>query len=101
MTLLEAGYAARSAHDVGRILTGPPMAATPVEYLTPAVEDRAVQILTALAERGRHRAPSLPDVLIAAIAERSGLTILPVDEDFELIAEVTSQPLERLVMTDE
>jgi predicted nucleic acid-binding protein len=73
----------------------------PVEYLTPAIEDRAVQIKTALAGRGHHRAPSLPDILIAATADRSGLTVLHADEDFELIAEVTDQLLERLVMTDE
>jgi hypothetical protein len=101
VTVLEAGYSARSAQDLVRILAGPPLAAMPVEYVTPAIEDRALQILTALAERGHHRAPSLPDILIAAIAERSGLTILHVDEDFEVIAEVTNQPLERLVMRDE
>jgi hypothetical protein len=101
VTLMEAGYSARSVPDLVRILTGPPLAAMPVEYLTPAIEDRAIQILTALAERGQHRAPSLPDILIAATAERSGLTILHVDKDFELIAEVTNQPLERLVMGNE
>jgi predicted nucleic acid-binding protein len=101
VTLLEAGYSARSAQDLGRILTGPPLAAMPVAYLTPAIEDRALQILTALAERGHHRAPSLPDILIAATAERSGLTILHVDKDFELIAEVTDQPIERLILDTE
>lgn len=69
----------------------------PIEYLTPAVEDRAVQILTLLAQRGQHRAPSLPDILVAATAEWSGLTLLHVDKDFELIAAATQQPLERLV----
>lgn len=68
----------------------------PVEYLTPVIEDRAVDVLTLLAGRGHHRAPSLPDLLVAATAERSGLTVLHVDKDFELIAEVTHQPLERL-----
>ena len=98
VTLLEAGYSARSAADMRLILAGPPMSSMPVAYLTPAIEDRAVQILTSLAEREQHRAPALPDILIAATAERSGHTILHVDKDFELIAEVTHQPLERLVM---
>jgi hypothetical protein len=70
----------------------------PVEYMTPVIEDRAVDLLALLAERGQHRAPSLPDLLVAATAERTGLTVLHVDKDFDLIAEITHQPLERLVM---
>jgi predicted nucleic acid-binding protein len=66
----------------------------PIEYLTPAVEDRAVAVLTTLAERGQHRAPSIPDLLIAATAELAGLTVLHVDEYFEIIATVTGQPVE-------
>jgi predicted nucleic acid-binding protein len=38
----------------------------------------------------------VPDVLIAAIAERAGLIVLHQDKDFDLIAEVTGQPTERL-----
>jgi hypothetical protein len=45
-----------------------------VEYLTPAIEDRAVEVLTLLA----------------------GLTVLHCDKDFDLIAAVTGQPAERL-----
>jgi predicted nucleic acid-binding protein len=70
----------------------------PVEYLTPAIEDRAVEILTLLADRGRHRAPSVPDLIIAATAELAGLTVLHLDKDFEVIAEITGQPVERLTM---
>ena len=70
----------------------------PVEYLTPAIEDRAVAVQTALAERGRHRAPSVPDLLIAATAELVGLTVLHLDKEFELIAEITGQPAQRLTL---
>ncbi len=28
-------------------------------------------------DRGQHRAPSIPDLIIAATAERAGLTVLP------------------------
>jgi predicted nucleic acid-binding protein len=70
----------------------------PVEYLTPAIEDRAVEILTLLADRGQHRAPSIPDLIIAATAELAGLTVLHLDKDFEVIADVTGQPIERLSM---
>ena len=70
----------------------------PVEYLTPAIEDRAVDVLTLLADRGQHRAPSIPDLIIAATAELTGLTILHLDKDFEVIAQVTGQSVERLSM---
>jgi predicted nucleic acid-binding protein len=53
-----------------------------------------------LARTGRHRAPSVPDLLIAAIAELDGLTVLHVDKDFDLIAEVTGQPVEQLLVSD-
>jgi predicted nucleic acid-binding protein len=68
----------------------------PVEYLTPVIEDRALAVQLLLAERGQHRAPSIPDLIIAATAELTGLTVLHVDKDFDLISEVTSQPVERL-----
>ena len=72
------------------------MSSMPVEYLTPAIEDRAVEILALLADRGQHRAPSIPDLIIAATAELAGLTVLHLDKDFEVIADVTGQPVERL-----
>lgn len=68
----------------------------PVEYLTPKIENRAIELQFALAERGQHRAPAIPDLLIAATAELAGLTVLHLDKDFELIAELTGQPLQRL-----
>jgi hypothetical protein len=71
----------------------------PIEYATPAIENRAVEVLTLLADRGHHRAPSIPDLLIAATAELTGLTVLHLDKDFDLIAELTGQPTERLTMT--
>lgn len=70
----------------------------PVEYLTPTIEDRALEVQLLLADRGTHRAPSIPDLIIASCAERAGLTVLHLDKDFELIAEVTRQPVERLRM---
>jgi predicted nucleic acid-binding protein len=72
----------------------------PVEYLTPMIEDRAVQVQTSLADHGHHRAPSVPDLLIAATAELADLTVLHVDKDFDLIAEVTDQPVERLALPE-
>jgi predicted nucleic acid-binding protein len=38
----------------------------------------------------------MPDLLIAATAELIGLTVLHCDKDFDLIATLTGQPLERI-----
>jgi predicted nucleic acid-binding protein len=96
VTRLEVGYSARTATDHRLLLGAPPISSMPVEYLTPRIEDRALELQFALAERGLHRAPSVPDLLIAATAELAELTVLHVDKDFELVADVTGQPHERL-----
>jgi len=98
VTRLEAGYSARSGPELRAGFREPPLASMPVEYLTPAIEDRAVEILALLADRGQHRAPSVPDLIIAATAELAGLTVLHLDKDFEVIAEISGQPIERLSM---
>jgi predicted nucleic acid-binding protein len=99
VTRLEVGYSARSGAGLRAGLREPPLSVMPVEYLTPAIEDRAVEVLSLLADRGQHRAPSIPDLIIAAAAELAGLTVLHVDEDFEVIAAITGQPMERLVLS--
>jgi predicted nucleic acid-binding protein len=99
VTRLEVGYSARSGPDLRTGLQVPPLSAMPVEYQTRATEDRAVEVLALLADRGLHRAPSIPDLIIAATAELSGLTVLHLDKDFEIIASVTGQPLERLIVS--
>jgi predicted nucleic acid-binding protein len=96
VTRLEVGYSARSGPDLRTGFAQPPLSSMPVEYLTPAIEDRAVEVLTLLADRGQHRAPSVPDLIIAATAELADLTVLHLDKDFDVIAAVTGQPVERL-----
>lgn len=96
VTRLEVGFSARSVDDLWAGYRSPPLACMPVEYLTPAIEDRAVEVQVALAERGQHRAASIPDLLIAATAELAQLTVLHDDKDFELIADLTGQPIERV-----
>jgi predicted nucleic acid-binding protein len=56
VTRLEVGYSARSGPDLRTGLAQPPLSTMPVEYLTPPIEDRAVEVLTLLADRGQHRA---------------------------------------------
>lgn len=96
VTRLEVGYSARTAAELRSDLTRPPLALLPVEYLRPAIEDRAVEVQALLADRGQHRAPSIPDLIIAATAELTHLTVLHIDKDFDLIADITGQPVERL-----
>ncbi len=98
VTRLEVGYSARSGPDARSMFTRPPLSAMPVEYLTPAIEDRALEVQLLLAGQGRHRAPSIPDLLIAAAAEMAGLTVLHLDKDFDLIASITQQNVERLTL---
>ena len=53
------------------------------------------EVVALLARRGWHRVP-IPDVIIAATAEHHRATVIHVDKDFDLIAEVTDQPMLRL-----
>ncbi len=96
VTRLEIGYSARTASEHAHHLDLPPIASMPIAHLTPAMEDRAVEVQRLLAHRGQHRAPSIPDLLIAATAELTGRTVLHLDKDFDLIAALTLQPVERL-----
>lgn len=96
VTRLEIGHSARSASQARRAFQKPPLSSMPVEYLTPAIEDRALQVQLMLASKGQHCAPSIPDLLIAATAELAGLTVLHVNKDFDLISKFTGQGMERL-----
>lgn len=96
VTRLEIGYSAQSGDVARREFRESPLAAMPIEYLTPRIEDRALEVQMLLADRGQHRGPSIPDLIIAATAELSGLTILHVDKDFDTITAITGQPTVRL-----
>lgn len=96
VTRLEIGFSFRSGSQARLETAAPPLSLLPVEYLTPAMEDRAVEVQLLLADRGHHRGPSIPDLLIAATAEKAGLTVLAVDQDFDVIASITGQPVETL-----
>ena len=53
VTRLEVGYSARSAAQARAVFRPTPLAAMPVEYLTPAIEDRAVEVQLLLADQGQ------------------------------------------------
>jgi predicted nucleic acid-binding protein len=72
-------------------------AAWPFVAMNQPVLERAVAVQDALAERSQHRGAKLADLLIAAAAEAAGLVVLHYDHDFDLIAEITGQPMEWIV----
>jgi predicted nucleic acid-binding protein len=65
--------------------------------VTDAAVDRALEVQGLLATRSQHRAVPLPDLLVAACAERAGLTVLHYDADFDRIAAVTDQAMQWVV----
>ncbi|MGF2944496.1 PIN domain nuclease [Mycobacterium sp. Lab-001] len=96
VTRLEIGYSFRTAAQARLEIISPPLSLMPVEHLTPAAEDRAVELQLLLADHGQHRAPSIPDLLVAASAEIGSLTVLAVDKDFDLITRISGQAIEWL-----
>ena len=52
---------------------------------------RALTIQAELAGRGQLRAVSLPDLIIAAVAERHRVCVLHYDGDYEQVATITGQ----------
>lgn len=63
-------------------------------FMTPRAERRAREVQVELLRRGQHRAVSIPDLLVAAVAESERLTVLHYDADLDLVAAVTGQPAE-------
>jgi len=57
----------------------------------------ALDVQAALWRGGRVRAAGLPGLLIAAVAERERVTVLHYDADYDLIAQVTGQPVQWVV----
>jgi predicted nucleic acid-binding protein len=64
------------------------------EWLTTEDIDwrRALDVQGVLWATRRMRSVPLPDLLIAAIAERNRVTIVHYDADYDTIAEITGQP---------
>lgn len=95
-TLLEIGHLARSEREWSDLVEDVPVIHMPLANLTPRAEARALEIQRIVLRDGRHRAPSVPDLLVAAVAEEADLTVLHADNDVDLITRTTGQPVERL-----
>lgn len=91
---LEVLYSARNLEDHTTLRTD--IGALPWLPCDEAAMDRAMAVQELLAARGQHRLP-LPDLMIAATAERHSATVLHYDHDYDLIAEVTGQPTQWIV----
>jgi predicted nucleic acid-binding protein len=91
----ELGFSARSPDDYGKLVAG--LRSFPSVPTTDADHQRALEVQQALVARSRHRAVSLVDALVAAVAEATQLTVLHYDADFELLADVTGQNQEWVV----
>lgn len=91
---MEALYSTRQRdyESVSRALLGFPLVAT-----HQADWERALDVMGRLATSGRHRSAPIPDLLLAAVAERAGLTVLHYDPDFEIIGALTGQRVEAVV----
>jgi len=91
----EVGYSARNRTDyvalTDRLGSFPSLAVTDADHR------RSVDVQASLAARGEHRALSLVDALVAAVAEARDLTVLHYDRDYELVAKVTGQRHEWIV----
>jgi predicted nucleic acid-binding protein len=89
---LEFLMGARSAADYAALET----ALSGFERLSIEVADweRARDVHRALAARGpgKQRSVRIPDLLIAAVAERHGAAVVHYDEDYDRIARITGQP---------
>lgn len=57
---------------------------------------RALEVQDGLIANGEHRSAGVVDLLLAANAELSGMTVLHDDKDFECVARVTGQPMLRI-----
>lgn len=94
LSALEIGFSARSSdewRDLQRALE--------VFAIADVIDDdhrEALQVQRELAQRGL-RGRKIPDLVIAATAQRLKVTVLHYDRDFEHIASVTGQQVEWVV----
>lgn len=90
---MEVLHSARNGEEFRRVDEG--LESLPWIDIEAADWKRARDVYRSLADQGggyQRRVP-VPDLLIAAAAERHGVTVVHYDADFDAIAEVTGQPV--------
>lgn len=91
---LEVGFSARNSAEWAE-LAGV-LSSFPLVEIEHSHFDRALQVQSLLAARSQ-RGRKIPDLLVAAVAEGAGATVLHYDSDFDHISAVTGQPTEWVV----
>lgn len=91
MTDLEIYYSARGPQDLRNVMDERTTGFGLVDTLQ-ADWERAIEVMVLLAESGKHRAVGIPDLLIAAVAERHQLILVHYDGDFDHVGATTNQP---------
>ena len=91
MVTMELLWTAQSLQDFEELLVD--LAALPQVPINDDVWLRAAEVWRELVALGRHRQVKIPDLLVAAAAEREGLAVCHYDHDFEAIAAVTGQAI--------
>ena len=91
ITDLGSGFSARSGAEWHTLMGA--LRQLPLEPITEADFERALSVQSGLAAVG-HKGRKVPDLIIAAVAQRVRLTVLHYDRDFDLIAAHTGQPCE-------
>lgn len=94
ITDLERGFSARNGREWDSLVGG--LAPFPITEVLDADFAAAAAVQRRLSVKGQ-RGRKLPDLIIAAVAHRLGLTVLHYDADFDLIAEETGQSCEWVV----
>jgi predicted nucleic acid-binding protein len=89
------GFSARNPADYRALMHG--LDSFPTVPTTEADQRRALEVQQALVGRSQHRAVSLVDALVAAVAEARQLSVLHYDSDFEKVSTVTGQNHEWIV----
>lgn len=88
----EALYCARTPSEYEQVRAD---RAHAYEYLSTEDVDwqRALGIQRDLAQQSRLRAVGIADLLVASVAERHRVELLHFDSDFDMVAEITRQPM--------
>jgi predicted nucleic acid-binding protein len=94
ITDLEIGFSANNEREWDKLIAA--LAAFDPVEVVPDDFVRALALQRSLARAGL-KGRKVPDLLVAAVAERSSFTVLHHDADFEHIQAVTGQPTEWVV----
>jgi hypothetical protein len=95
VTEIELRFSARSVEDDRKL-----QQAIEQMFVWAPFDDRAVnralEVQHGLLQRGKQRSAGAVDLMVAAAAERLNLILLHCDKDFDCIAEVTGQLVQRI-----